>query len=144
MPQATTDDPQIPGVSILSSRDAGGSNRWEFKINQNDVDSAIGGLLDWLDDGRTFSLTDHSRGDFESCATYERNGAKFIVSLGGHGWSAGKQVLDRDSAFAAARDQSKYNHGPGWENSGHLTESKRKQFAFLLHWWRSLGASGGK
>ncbi len=124
LPAATESRPEIAGITVLSSRDAGSINVWEFKINRGEEDTAINALLDALDSISEFSLADHSRGDVGSCATYEKDDNCFRMKLGGHGWSGDSKSLDRASAVAEAKKQMQYNYGEGWHDRGRLAKRK--------------------
>ncbi|MDH3583034.1 MAG: hypothetical protein OER86_02335 [Phycisphaerae bacterium] len=124
LPVATDDDPNIAGITILSSRDAGSMNEWVFKINRGEEDVAINGLLDALQTISEFSLADHSRNDYESCATYEKDGAGYRMMVGGHGWSGDWKTLDSASAIAAATEQMRYNYGTAWHDCGRIVRRK--------------------
>ena len=123
-PSATEDDPIIAGITILSSRNCGSSNRWEFIINRGEEEIAINALLDVLRKFDEFSLADHSRGDSESCATYriDENGLKMMV--GGHGWTGEWRNLEHEWAVYEVEKQVKYNYGPTLRNCGHLVKAK--------------------
>ena len=124
LPAATEDDPNIAGITILSSRDAGLMNEWVFRVNRGEEQIAINGLLDALHTISEFSLADHSRDDYESCATYEKDGSGYKMMVGGHGWSGDWMSLDRASAIAAARKQMRYNYGAAWHDCGRLVKRK--------------------
>ena len=128
VPTADAEDPVIAGITIVSSRDAGGHNIWRFKINRGDEDLAINSLLDWLGSNRQFSLADRSVSDHESLVSFEMNGLDYVMSLGGHGWSGGKKILDRELAFAKAKSESKHNYGPPFSDLGYLDEKKPRGF----------------
>lgn len=124
LPAATEDDPVLDGITIISSRDCGPTNRWEFTINRGEEDAAINSLLDAIIEFSEFALADHSRGDCESCATYRRDGTTFKTMIGGHGWSGDWKTLERERAVYEAHKQVKYNYGPKWHNCGHLIKAK--------------------
>ncbi len=123
-PAATEDDPVIAGITVLSSRDCGALNRWEFTIIRGDEATAVYALFDALKDFSEFSLADHGRGDSESCATYRRDGKVYKTMVGGHGWSGEWKTLDWEWALYEAEKQVKYSYGPGWHNCGHLIKEK--------------------
>lgn len=109
--QADISDPVIEGVIFLSSSNRGSFNEWEFKIDINKKKIAVNNLFISLNYISTFSLADHSRGDFESIATYSKIGDEYLVQLGGHGWSAHDEKLNKLRAIATARKRVKYNLG---------------------------------
>jgi len=123
-PAATEDDPVIAGITILSSRDCGPWNRWEFTINRGEEDIAINALLDSLTEFSEFCLADHSRGDSDSCTSYRRDSTAFITKVGGHGWSGECKTIEREWAVYEADKLVRYNYGPGWQNCGHLIQAK--------------------
>lgn len=125
-PGATENDPIIPGVTIVSSRDCGPTNRWEFTINSGEEDVAIHSLLDAVAD-----LTEFGLFDGEGKTVYQKDGERFKSRRYGHHWTGKWNDLDRDSAFAQARKQAKYNCGipdengkPHWNTCGHINKTK--------------------
>ncbi len=126
MPPASEPDPIIAGITILSSSDRVAFDRWEFTINRGEEEEAINALLDSLTEISEFSLSDHSRGDCDSCATYRKVGEKYKMKAGGHGWSSDSTALDRESTVAEMRKQVKYNYGPEWHDCGSLVNWKIK------------------
>lgn len=124
LPAATEDPPHIAGITIISSRDAGSKNIWEFKINRGEEEAAIQGLLNSLDEIEEFALAVHSRGDYESGAIYRKDGKQFKMKVGGHGWSGEWEPLDRESAIAEARKQLQYNYGATSYDCGDLVKYK--------------------
>lgn len=118
---ASREDPVLPGITLVSSRNSAGSDIWDFTINPGEEDVALESLFAALDDTTRFSLSDHSRGDNESTGFYQLEDGKIAYQLGGHGWSADQVLLDRESALAIARNQVQYNLGPPKSDYGHFT-----------------------
>ena len=123
-PAATADDPVIAGVTILSSRDCGSSNRWEFSINRGEEETAINALLDLLHEFSEFSLADRSRGDCELYVYYRSDGAAFKTMIGGHGWSGEWKTQSREWVVYEADKQVKFNDSRARHNCGHLIKEK--------------------
>lgn len=105
-------DPVLPGITIVSSSDHGSTHRWSCAIRRGEEDAAVNSLLDALDASTRFMLMDGNPRDNESAGSYEWVDGKISYMLGGHGWRADPEFLDRTAAFALARRQAPFNYGP--------------------------------
>lgn len=111
IPAENDEDPVLPGITIVSWRDAGPTNEWEFSVIRGEEDAASRSLIDALDEGTSFSLFDYSRSDPDAYGSYRWEDGKIAYMSGTHGRFGDLEILDREAAIAMARKQVPYNYG---------------------------------
>ncbi len=124
MPPASGELPEIKGITITGSQDHNSCDAWDFKVNRDEEIVAIHSLVDSLDIVSKFSLADHSRGDYESCSTYQKKCDQYERNIGGHGWSGDRIFMDKEALVKDALDKVKYNYGNDNHNFGKITNYK--------------------
>jgi hypothetical protein len=92
----------IPGVEVVSQRDAHGRCCVEFSIERGAEEQAVHSLIRLLlDSGGELWFFDQEQGDGESIVSACRTQAGLEMMRGGHGYSSGWSPADTETIKAA-------------------------------------------
>lgn len=110
-PASPGEDPVLPGITIVSWRDAGSADEWKFTVNRGEEDAASRSLIDALDATTEFHLFDYGRKDPDAYGSYHMEDGRIAFRSCSHGRFGDLEFLDREAAIAMARKQVLHNYG---------------------------------
>ena len=113
----------LPGVIVLSCRDAMALIEAAFKIERGREVEAVESLLRVLDANGKFSLADPRR-DAEGAIIFRSLGEHLQTKSGGHGWSSPWEDVGFEAAVHAALEVVEYNRGDSFHAHGYFSQYK--------------------
>ncbi|MFC5458850.1 hypothetical protein [Massilia niabensis] len=88
------------GIRILSSRDSWPGVRYDFIVNNADLQHVSESLIGLLDKGIALFVNDHRRNDSEGGLILEKTSGQLRRMTGGHGYSSDWSTVSEAAAIA--------------------------------------------